>query len=76
MRIRTRIKRFKGFGLEDLVGATCLTVMWVLYKASPEVSLNGSGKRYEERSNRIASTGWNTAVGMTHTATHIDHSAC
>ena len=47
MRIRTRIKRFKGCGLEDLVGATCLTVMWVLYKASPEVFLNGSGKRYE-----------------------------
>ena len=47
MRIRTRIKRFKDFGREGLGGATYLTVMWVLYKASPAVSLKGSGERYE-----------------------------
>lgn len=47
MRIRTRIKRFKGFGLEHLGGVTCLIATWVLYKALPEVFLKGSGRRRE-----------------------------
>ena len=47
MQIRTRTKRSKGFGLEDPGGAICLTAMLVLHKASPEVSLTGSGERHE-----------------------------
>ena len=74
MRIRTHTKRFKGFGRENPGGATCLTAMWVLYKASPEVCLKGSGKGHEAIEVEAMTETW--LPKLTCTATQKDYSAC